>query len=95
MVLSDRFGGKPRPSNVKRTLIYVAAFGIGSLLVSLLLGFTATSIAETVLPSAKSSRAKKRSSKANKGPRGRLKGVTGKRGSKASEDRANEGSINP
>jgi len=52
MVLSESHT-KP-PSNIwKRTLIYVLAFGFGSLIVATLLGFTAISVAEGLLPQPK------------------------------------------
>jgi hypothetical protein len=52
MVLSESHA-KP-PSNIwKRTLIYVLAFGFGSLMVASLLGFTAISVAEGLLPQPK------------------------------------------
>ncbi len=100
MVLSDRYGGKPRPSILKRTLLYVAIFGFGTLLISALLGFATTSIAESVLPASKSSRTKKRSGK-KKSSKGRkpTKSRSGKKSykgsSKAQPDRANEGAISP
>jgi hypothetical protein len=50
MVLSDRFAGKSPPSLLKRTLLYVLAFGLGSLLIAGVLSFAMVSIAEGVLP---------------------------------------------
>ena len=52
MVLSESYT-KP-PSNIwKRTLIYVLAFGLGSLMVAGLLGFGAMSVADKLLPQPK------------------------------------------
>ncbi len=50
MVLSDRYGGAKRPSILKRTIIYVASFGLGSLLIAALLSLAFVSLAEGVLP---------------------------------------------
>jgi hypothetical protein len=50
MVLSDRYAGKPRPTLLRRTLIYVLSFGLGALLLVGVLGFTMVSIAEGLLP---------------------------------------------
>jgi hypothetical protein len=55
MVLSDRFAGKTPRSLLKRTLLYVLAFGLGSLLIASILGFAMVSIAEGVLPAPKDS----------------------------------------
>ena len=100
MVLSDRYGGKSRPSILKRTLLYVAIFGFGALLVSALLGLVTTSIAEAILPPSKSVRTKKRtgkskSSKARTSSKSRPGKKSYKGSSKAQPDRANEGSISP
>ena len=62
MVLSDRFGGKPRPSLLKRTLIYVLGFALGSLMLVGILSFTMMSIAEGVFPPPKDRAAAKRAS---------------------------------
>jgi hypothetical protein len=81
MVLSDRFGSQgPQQGLLKRTLVYVAGFGLGSLLIAGLLSFALVSIAEAVLerptkPSTTTSKnlpigAKKPASKA---PAGRAK----------------------
>lgn len=51
MVLSDRYGGTKRPSIVKRTVIYVVSFGLGSLLIAALLSVAFVSLAEGLLPS--------------------------------------------
>jgi hypothetical protein len=85
MVLSDRYGGKPRPSIVKRTLLHIAVFGVGALLISALLGFVTTSIAESVLPSAGTSTRSKKAGASK----------SGKGSSKARRGRANEGAISP
>ncbi|MFP6687064.1 MAG: hypothetical protein VB934_20240 [Polyangiaceae bacterium] len=85
MVLSDRYGGKPRPSLLKQTLRYVAIFGFGALLLSALLGLVTTSIAETILPPSKA-RTPSKSRPGKKSYKG---------SSKAQPDRANEGSISP
>ena len=51
MVLSDRYGGAKRPSIIKRTVIYVASFGLGSLVIAALLSVAFVNLAEEVLPS--------------------------------------------
>jgi hypothetical protein len=53
MVLSDRFGAKPKPSLMKRTLIYVLSFGLGALLIVGLMSVTFVTIADSLLPSSK------------------------------------------
>ncbi len=92
MVLSDRYGGKPPSSLLKRTLIYVVSFGLGALLVVGVLSFTMVSIAEGLLP-----KAKDRTSAARKGDRKRPAGKATKRlepgrkpGSKTRQPRGNE-----
>lgn len=50
MVLSDKFGGKPKPSLVKQTLIYVLSFGLGALLIVGVLSLTFVTIADSLLP---------------------------------------------
>ena len=50
MVLSDRFSGDPNQSLVKRTALYVLAFGLGALAIAAVASFTLVSIAEGVLP---------------------------------------------
>jgi hypothetical protein len=52
MVLSDRYGGKPKAGVLKRTLLYVVAFGLGSLLLAAGLSFAMVSLAEGLLPGA-------------------------------------------
>jgi hypothetical protein len=59
MVLSDRFAGKAPTTLFKRTLLYVLAFGLGSLLIVTVLGFAMVSIAEGVLPAPKETAPKK------------------------------------
>ena len=59
MVLSDRFAGKTPPTLLKRTVLYVLAFGLGSLLIVTVLGFAMVSIAEGVLPAPKEASPKK------------------------------------
>ena len=92
MVLSDRYGGKPRASLLRRTLIYVLSFGLGALVLVGVLGFTMVSIAEGLLP-----KAKERPAAAPDGAEG-ADGKEGmpaslpKRTSKARPPRANEAS---
>lgn len=50
MVLSDKFGGKPQPSLVKTTLLYVLSFGLGALIIVGILSFTFVAIADSILP---------------------------------------------
>jgi hypothetical protein len=50
MVLSDKFGGNPKPNLVKQTLIYVLSFGLGALLIVGVLSFTFVTIADSLLP---------------------------------------------
>ena len=51
MVLSNRLTGIPQRGGLaKRTLIYMAAFGLGSLLVVSLLSFVLVSLADGLLP---------------------------------------------
>ena len=59
MVLSDRFAGKAPTTLFKRTVLYVLAFGLGSLLIVTVLGFAMVSIAEGVLPAPKEASPKK------------------------------------
>jgi cell division septation protein DedD len=49
MVLSDRFGGKQPPGLAKKIALYVAGFGLGTLLLSVVLGLAATLVAESAL----------------------------------------------
>lgn len=51
MVLSDKFAAKPRAGLLKRTLLYVLGFGLGSLAIASVLSFTLMSIAGSVIPS--------------------------------------------
>jgi hypothetical protein len=53
LVLSDRLGSPAPRSLLKKTLIYVLAFGLGALALSALLGFALTSLAEGMLPKPK------------------------------------------
>ncbi|MBM4374811.1 MAG: hypothetical protein FJ095_06980 [Deltaproteobacteria bacterium] len=53
MKLSERIGDALR-TPAQRTVVYVLAFGLGSLAVSLLLSWAATSLAERALPSSTS-----------------------------------------
>jgi len=46
MVLSDRFGGKPKPSLLKRTLLFVALFGLGALAIPVVISFVLVSLVE-------------------------------------------------
>ena len=50
MVLSDKYGGKPQPSLVKTTLLYVLSFGLGALIIVGILSFTFVAIADSILP---------------------------------------------
>lgn len=52
MTLSDRFAGRPRAGLFARTMLYVAAFGGGTLLLSALLGFISVSLVESLSPKA-------------------------------------------
>mgnify|MGYP001424982043 CR=1 FL=1 len=88
MALSDKYGGKPRPSLVKRTLAYIAVFGLGALLIATVLSFTLVSIAESVLPPAKSRRNTTKAS--DKTPESK-KDSDKKGTSKARRGRANDG----
>jgi len=54
MVLSDKFGGKPKPSLVKQTLLYVLSFGLGALIIVGVLSFTFVAIADSILAGDKS-----------------------------------------
>lgn len=56
MVLSDKFGTTSEPSLVRRTLVFVLGFGLGSLALVSLLSLIMVSIAEGVLPEAKEQR---------------------------------------
>lgn len=50
MVLSDRFAGNtPSPSILRRTVLYVLGFGLGSLAVAGLLSLIFVSVADSVL----------------------------------------------
>jgi hypothetical protein len=53
MKLSERIGNAMR-TPAQRTVAYVLGFGLGSLAISLLLSWVATSLAERALPSATS-----------------------------------------
>lgn len=46
MVLSDRLGGAPRPSIVRKTALYVLGFGLGALAVAVVLSFALVSATE-------------------------------------------------
>ena len=50
MVLSDKFGGKPKPSLARTTLLYVLSFGLGALIIVGILSFTFVAIADSILP---------------------------------------------
>ncbi len=58
MVLSERLGNKAR-TTAQRTLIYVAAFGLGALFLSFGLSWAVVGMAEGVLPAAAGSGAPK------------------------------------
>ncbi len=49
MVLSDKFGTPPRGGLVKRTVLYVLGFGLGSLAVAGVLSLILTTIADSVM----------------------------------------------
>ena len=51
MVLNEKLGAKPRASIVKRTILYVLGFGLGSLAMAGCLSFAFMSVAEGVMPS--------------------------------------------
>jgi hypothetical protein len=90
MVLSDRFGGKPRPSIMKQTLLYVLGFGLGSLALVGVLSLTMVAIAEGIMPSdtpAKST-SDKENSDDDTGKAGAAKKPRSKRANEASEDDA-------
>lgn len=61
MVLSDRFGGKPKPNLAKQILLYVLSFGLGALVIVGVLSFTFVTIADTLLPGDKSKSTAKQS----------------------------------
>ena len=50
MTLSDKFAGRPRAGLFARTMLYVAAFGGGALVLSALLGFVSVSLVEALSP---------------------------------------------
>jgi hypothetical protein len=98
MVLSDRLGNKTR-SPLARTLIYVAAFGLGSLFLSAILSWAMVGIAEGMLPAGAGSAAKDKDGKDALGAASagaRSPGGSGgpgripKPGSKAERPRGNE-----
>ena len=98
MVLSDKYGGKPRGGLLKRTLIYVLSFGLGALLVVGILSFTMVAIADGLLPNASSGAPTKGAAKSDGTPAGPgkpaadLPNPAKKPASKARRRRANEAS---
>lgn len=96
MVLNENFGSKPRGGIIKRTLLYVLGFGLGSLLIAGVLSFTMMSIADGVMPSGSAKKpAGTAAPKIIGAPKdGATKGkgkVAPKPASKARPGRANEG----
>lgn len=92
MVLSDRFGGKTPASFAKKIALYVAGFGLGSLLLSVALGLLATCAAESVLPAGEEAPTLSASAIIGpKTPRGTTPAMRGKPPSKAPRPRGNEG----
>jgi hypothetical protein len=51
MVLNEKLGARPRAGLVKRTILYVLGFGLGSLAFAGCLSFAMMSIADAALPS--------------------------------------------
>ena len=88
MVLSDKFGGRPKPSLLRKTLYYVLGFGFGSLALVGVLSLTFVAIAEGLLPGAG---AKKESAETSEEDGKTVRPTTSKKPpSKAARGRAND-----